>query len=135
MNTKSTITIVVMTVVTVLIIFAALRFNPTTETNRITTTEDAQVLSYEGKQIIELLAKAGYSPSKVNAAANTETILRVNTDNTFDCSSSLTIPKLGIRKNLPPTAATDIPIPSQLAGTVLAGTCSMGMYNFNLYFN
>lgn len=105
--------------------------NENSNTSMLGTT----VSSSEGKQIIELIAKAGYSPSSVSAEANKETILRVVTDSTFDCSSALTIPKLGIRKNLPPTATTDIPLGSQAPGTKLAGTCAMGMYNFNLSFN
>lgn len=92
------------------------------------------VSNLEGKQVIEVTAKGGYSPVLIKAEANKDTILRVLTNNTFDCSSALTIPSLGIRKNLPPTAATDIPLGPQKPGTKLAGTCSMGMYQFSIDF-
>lgn len=88
----------------------------------------------DGKQIINLKAKVGYSPSLSTAKANTPTILRVKTAGTFDCSASITIPSIGIRKNLPPTGSSDIEIPEQEAGTILNGTCSMGMYNFSIKF-
>jgi plastocyanin domain-containing protein len=99
------------------------------------STLGTSVSDSNGKQIIEIKAKAGYSPASVIASANKDTILRVTTDSTFDCSSALTIPKLGIQKNLQPTATIDIPLGSQTPGTKLAGTCAMGMYNFSLSFN
>lgn len=99
------------------------------------STLGSTVSNVGGKQIIELKAKAGYFPASVVASANIDTILRVTTDSTFDCSSALSIPKLSIRKNLPPTATTDIFLGSQAPGSKLAGTCAMGMYNFSLSFN
>lgn len=89
----------------------------------------------ENTQILDLTAKGGYSPKIINAKASINTILRVKTAGTFDCSTALVIPKLGIRKNLPPTATTEIAIAPQQAGTSLKGTCSMGMYNFLINFN
>ena len=62
----------------------------------------------EGIQYLDLTAKGGYFPSVINAKADIKTILRVKTASTFDCSSALTIPKLKIRKNLPPTASTEV---------------------------
>jgi plastocyanin domain-containing protein len=86
-------------------------------------------------QIVELTAKGGYSPSTVTASADKPTILRVKTNNTFDCSSSLNIPSLGIRKNLPSSGETDIEIAAQKSGTTIKGTCGMGMYNFSIKFS
>lgn len=114
------------------ILFFILNFLRSTDTS---STSGTSVSTEDGKQVIEIKAKGGYSPASVAALANKDTILRVKTDSTFDCSSALTIPKLGIRKNLPPTATTDIPLGPQSPGTKLAGTCAMGMYNFNLTFN
>jgi len=87
------------------------------------------------KQIIDLTAKGGYSPSVINAAADKDTILRVNTNNTFDCSTALTIPKLGVQKNLPSTGKTEIALGIQKAGAEINGTCSMGMYSFKIKFS
>lgn len=92
------------------------------------------VTTDNGKQIVEVAAKGGYSPRVTTAKAGTPTILRIKTSSTFDCSSSLRIPSLGYSKNLPATGTTDIEIPAQAAGSTLKALCSMGMYNFSVEF-
>ncbi len=89
----------------------------------------------DGKQIIEITARGGYSPNRIEAKADIDTILRVETRNTFDCSSAFTIPELKINKNLPITGTTDFNIGTHKAGTKLQGSCSMGMYGFEIEFN
>jgi plastocyanin domain-containing protein len=86
------------------------------------------------KQIIEITAKGGYSPDETIAKAGVPTIIRVKTNNTFDCSAALRIKSLGYSKNLPATGTTDIEVPAQVAGTTLKALCSMGMYNFSIQF-
>ena len=106
--------------------------------NSKTETDNNQVLGIveeNNKQIIEITAKGGYSPRVVEAKANKETILKIKTNNTFDCSSSLVISDLNVRKNLPSTGMTEFNIPSQKSGTELVGNCSMGMYGFKIKFN
>lgn len=88
----------------------------------------------DGKQIIDITAKGGYTPRVIEAKANQETILRISTKNTFDCSSALVIPSLGVNKNLPVTGKTDIVIAAQAPGSEIDGTCSMGMYGFKIKF-
>lgn len=88
----------------------------------------------DGKQMIEVRAKGGYEPRVISAKANMPTVLRVNTQGTFDCSAALSIPRLGYRANLPPSGATDIEVPPQAAGTSLQGVCAMGMYHFAVNF-
>jgi hypothetical protein len=85
------------------------------------------------KQIIEIKAKGGYTPRKSIAKAGIQTILRFNTNGTFDCSSSVRIPSMNIFKNLPQSGVTDIDLGSQKAGT-LKGSCGMGMYPFEIEF-
>lgn len=85
-------------------------------------------------QIVEVFAKNGYSPSVTEAKADTATILRMKTKNTLDCSASLFIPDLKYQEFLEPTAETDIQILPQKAGTVISGSCSMGMYGFEIRF-
>ncbi len=93
-----------------------------------------QNLSIEnGVQVIEIRAKGGYSPRKTTAVAGMPTVIRFATKSTFDCSSALTIPSLGIQKNLPMNGATDIDIGTPQAGS-LFGSCSMGMYGFEIVF-
>ncbi|MFA6432723.1 MAG: hypothetical protein WCV82_02800 [Candidatus Paceibacterota bacterium] len=87
----------------------------------------------DGKQIIEIGARGGYQPRKSVAQAGIPTILRFNTNGTFDCSSSVRIPSMNISRNLPSSGITDIDLGSQLA-TTLQGMCGMGMYRFEIEF-
>lgn len=87
----------------------------------------------DGKQIIEIHAKGGYQPRTSVAKAAMPTILRFETNGTFDCSSSIRIPSLGISKVLPQTGTTDVDLGLAQAGT-LQGTCGMGMYSFDVQF-
>jgi len=89
----------------------------------------------DGKQIIEIDAKGGYSPSVTIAKANIPTVIKVKTQGTFDCSSALVIQSIGYRANLPPSGETLIEVPPQEAGSTLRGMCAMGMYNFSVKFN
>lgn len=97
------------------------------------TVNANNVTVVDGKQIIEIKAKGGFEPSKSTAKAGIPTILRFNTSGTFDCSSSVRIPNLGISKNLPQSGSTDIDIGVQQASSV-TGTCEMGMYPFEIDF-
>lgn len=89
----------------------------------------------DGRQIIEINAKGGYSPRITSAKAGMPTVIKVNTRGTFDCSSALVIPSIRYRANLPPSGSTDIELPAQKSGSVLQGLCSMGMYNFQIRFD
>ncbi|OGG92846.1 hypothetical protein A2609_00660 [Candidatus Kaiserbacteria bacterium RIFOXYD1_FULL_47_14] len=86
-----------------------------------------------GKQIIEINAKGGYSPRVSVAKAGVPTVIRLITNGTFDCSSYVRIPSLGISKALPQTGSTDIDVGTAGAGT-LQGMCGMGMYPFEVNF-
>ena len=87
----------------------------------------------DGKQIIEIHAKGGYQPQKSIAKAGIPTVIRFDTNGTFDCSSSVRIPSMDISKVLPQTGSTDIDIGTQHVAT-LQGTCGMGMYPFEVEF-
>lgn len=101
----------------------------------IQSSETTPPADPSGKQILNLTAKGGYSPKSQIGKAGTPTILKVATKNTFDCSVALSIPSLGVSKYLPGTGVTDIEIPPQKSGTTLRGSCSMGMYTFNIKFS
>lgn len=88
----------------------------------------------DGKQIVTITAKGGYSPRMTTAKADMPTTIKVVTRGTFDCSSALTIPSLSYQKNLPSTGETLIDVPPQSKGTTLKGLCSMGMYSFSIKF-
>ncbi len=87
----------------------------------------------DGKQIIEINAKGGYQPRKSVAKAGIPTILRFNTAGTFDCSISVRLPSINVSKLLPSTGSTDVDIGSVDPGT-FRGSCSMGMYHFEVQF-
>ena len=85
----------------------------------------------DGKQIVELRAKGGYTPRASTAKAGIPTILRVDTNGTFDCTATVRVPSLNISQTLPASGATDIPLGELAVGT-LSGTCGMGMYPFEI---
>lgn len=96
--------------------------------------EDAAPKTENGKQILAITAKGGYAPELIEAKADMPAIIRVTTDNTFDCSSTLVIRDLDYRARLPVTGVTDIDVPPQKAGTEINGSCGMGMYSFTIRF-
>lgn len=95
------------------------------------TNGSANVTTIDGQQVVTMNVKGGYQPQVSTVKAGIPTILRFTTNGTFDCSSSIRIPSLGIDKNLPSTGTTDISVGALSAGT-LQGTCSMGMYRFEI---
>lgn len=96
-------------------------------------SEENNVIVENGKQIVQIDARGGYFPKRSVAKAGIPTVVRFNTKNTFDCSSVVNIPSLGINKNLAQTGSTDIEIGSQGVQT-LQGSCGMGMYPFEVVF-
>lgn len=103
-------------------------------TSQAVTAPANNVTVENGKQIVAISAKGGYSPRISEAKADTPTVLRVDTNGTFDCSSSLNLPSMNYQKNLPATGVTDIEIPAQKAGSTFEGLCGMGMYKFQIAF-
>ena len=134
---ESSTPIVVSILVAALVIGGALIFTRGGDSNTtIIKTEEQNinnVSTIDGKQIIELKAKGGFNPTHSVAKSGVPTILRLNTQGTFDCSSFIRIPSLGISKALPPSGSTDIDLGIQKSGT-LQGTCGMGMYPFDITF-
>lgn len=119
----------------VIIILALVIFNKPAGTNPNSTQITNNVVLNGNTQTISITAKGGYEPRNTTAKADTATTLKIQTSGTFDCSSSLVIPSLKYRKNLPPTGETVVEIPPQKSGTSIRGLCSMGMFNFTLNFN
>src|SRR3989344_3174159 len=86
----------------------------------------------DGQQIIDITAKGGYTPRTSTAKAGIPTILRFHTSGTFDCSSYIRIPSMGVSKTLPSTGIVDIPVDAKQGS--LIGMCGMGMYPFQVNF-
>ncbi len=87
----------------------------------------------DGKQIIEIKARGGYQPRKSIAKAGIPTIVRFNTEGTFDCSSAVRIPSINFNKVLPASGVTDVDLGVREV-EVVNGTCGMGMYSFQIDF-
>lgn len=85
-------------------------------------------------QFIEINVRGGYSPSVIEAKSGITTYLKLKTNNTFDCSSSIFIPKLNVREFLPSTGEKTIEIAADKSQGVLNGSCSMGHYKFSINF-
>lgn len=97
-------------------------------------TEPANNVSIvDGKQIIDVSVKGGYHPKVSTAKAGIPTVLRFNTNGSYDCSTTVRIPSMGISKSLPPSGSTDIDLGSPQVAT-LQGVCGMGMYSFQVNF-
>jgi plastocyanin domain-containing protein len=125
------ITIVLLGLVLGFAIYKVASGNGSTPTTAIQPNNNVSLV--DGKQVIEVVARGGYSPRKTTAKAGMPTILRMSTNGSYDCSVALRIPKLGIAKNLEPTGTTDIDLGTPGAG-VLRGICGMGMYSFEIDF-
>ena len=97
-------------------------------------TENTSVNIVNGVQIIDLSAKGGFSPPYIEATAGLPTELRVATNGTYDCSSTLVIPSLNYQKTLEPTGVETIQLSASQAQGTLDGTCGMGMYDFEIAF-
>lgn len=138
---KSNIYLIASIALAILAIFSAMYFSNKDTSDAFVNRDGEEVIEeninnvsvVDGKQIIEIKAKGGYRPTHSIAKAGLPTILRINTNGTFDCSSSVRIPSMGIGQNLPLSGTTDIDLGTQKVAT-LQGTCGMGMYPFDIKF-
>ncbi len=122
---------VISILVAVVLIGGAFALTKKSDTPAVVDANNVTIV--DGKQIVEISAKGGYQPRKSIAKAGVPTIIRFDTNGTFDCSSAVRIPSMNISKSLPQTGTTDIDIGSQEVAT-LQGTCGMGMYPFEVEF-
>lgn len=106
---------------------------PTFTKTEITNISSSNVSIVEGVQIIELVAKGGYTPEHSTAKSGLPTVIRFITNGIYDCSSIVRISSLKINKSLPQTGVTDIDIGKPAVGN-LDGSCGMGMYPFYIEF-
>ncbi|MBP7859548.1 cupredoxin domain-containing protein [Patescibacteria group bacterium] len=110
-------------------------FLSSTDNNRDKVlSEKSEVVQNGDTQEIEILAKGGYSPREINAKSGIKTLLKIKTQNTYDCSAALSIPKLGIREILDSNNIRTFEIDPQEKGSEIQGTCQMGMYGFKINF-
>lgn len=100
-----------------------------------TSSTQSGVSVQDGTQYIDMTAKGGYTPRRITARAGIPTVLNVSTRATFDCSTSIVIPSLDVRQTLPSSGVTKITLGTYKSGDVVAGSCSMGMYGFEIVFS
>lgn len=86
-------------------------------------------------QTIEVTANGGYFPEELNAKAGIESVLIIKSDNAYGCERAFRIPALGVNETLPINGITEVELGTQEKGTTILGTCSMGMYTFEIIFN
>jgi plastocyanin domain-containing protein len=113
-------------------IFFTRSSSPSSPVASKTSVQNVSVVN--GKQIITIKAKGGYMPRASVAKADIPTVLRFDTNGTFDCSASVRIASMNISQVLPNSGSTDIDLGTPKAG-ILQGTCGMGMYPFEIKFS
>ena len=116
-------------VIAAALIGVAILFSSSSPT--VGTRENVRILGE--KQVVDILAKGSYQPKKTIATAGVPTVLRLNTNGTFDCTSSVRIPSMGINQILAPSGTTEIDLGIPKVGK-LKGVCAMGMYSFEIDF-
>lgn len=106
---------------------------PTAQKDISPISQDAvnNVTESDGKQYVEVRAKGGYFPKVSTVKAGVPTVLRLRTEGTFDCSSQVRIPSLNVAQSLAISGITEVDLGVLKPGT-LSGTCSMGMYSFEI---
>lgn len=98
------------------------------------TTDVGEAKMKDGVQYIDITARGGYAPRVTKAVAGLPAVIRVKTNNSYDCSIALTIPDIGYQSYLPQTGVTEIVVPAERAQGTLRGMCSMAMYHFQIDF-
>jgi plastocyanin domain-containing protein len=126
--------IIIALIIAVSLIGGALLIALGTNTSSGVTALASGVTMEGDTQIIDVTAKGGYAPRNIEAKAGVNTVIRMETRSTFDCSAALTIPVLNVRKMLPPSGVTEFEVPPEKAVGTMRGVCSMGMYSFTINF-
>lgn len=116
------------------IVWVLVSGNNSDSQNKTADTNVNTVAQQGNQQRIKILARGGYTPSQINAVANKDTVLEFETKGTYDCSSSISIPALNYRTNLPPTGSTEVKISAAQTKDSIEILCSMGMYRATINF-
>ena len=116
-----------------MIIVAMLFVGKTNNNLKDTDTLVNNVFMENGKQVILIDVQDGYNPQVSTAKAGIPSVIRFKTNSSFSCASSVILPSINYRSNLPRSGNTDIDLPAQTTGT-FRGMCGMGMYNFSIEF-
>lgn len=94
------------------------------------TAPDPEATAGTPADLQEVVIRAeptAYVPSRVQVRAGSPARIRVEVGSMLGCTSSFTIPSLGVRKFIPPRGAVTIDIPTDTPRRI-PFTCGMGMY-------
>ncbi len=129
------IVLIISIAIAALVIMFALSNNNKSQEKEI-KGENTPSVSQEGDiQVINVVSTAGgYYPQNITAKANTKTILRMESKNSYGCERSFRIPKLNVMEILPQQGISEFELGTPQKGDIVIGTCSMGMYTFNIKF-
>lgn len=128
MNKNIVISIIISLSLILLMIF----FIGNKSNNNLDLASIPNVSVIDGVQYVTINVRGGYSPKVSTIKGGIPTKLIMKTNNTYDCSTALSIPSLGIRKMLQPSGEEVIDLGSLESGKKIDGTCSMGMYSFKI---
>lgn len=123
---------IVISIIISLLIIASTFYLLSTKSDGISMDPIENVTVIDGIQYVTINVRGGYSPKISTVKAGMPVKLIMKTNNTYDCSASLSLPSLGIRKMLQSTGEDVIDLGSLESGKTISGTCSMGMYNFKI---
>lgn len=126
--------IVVVIIVAVVIFLLFLLFQNKSNSGDINKVNTEDTAIDENTQVVEVTVKGGYTPNYIEAKANTKTVLKLISNQAFDCSAAFQIPALAYSKFLPPNGETLVNLGEQAAGTEITAACSMGMYLLKIKF-
>lgn len=127
------ITVIIVGLFGIILILSKNKSDTSTLPQAESETSVNNVSMVDGKQVIEIAAKVGYTPRKSVAKANVPTVIKVKTNDTYDCSIAVRIPSLKLSKNMAATDEVVWDVGPQPEGK-LVGNCSMGMYFFEIDF-
>lgn len=131
---KKPILIIIFSLLAICVIGLALAKPAGGKLNKGEIKEANNVYIENGNQIVEIGVRGGYYPEISTAKKGIPTIIRFKTKGTFDCSSAVRIPALNTSFILKNTETKDINV-GVPSGDILNGSCSMGMYAFQIKFN
>lgn len=82
----------------------------------VSGSTSSNVVVRDGVQYITVTARGGYTPRSSTIKSGIPTKLIMETDNTYDCSSSLVIRSVGYRAMLPAIGETQIDLGAPKSG-------------------
>lgn len=135
---KQTLTIVLVAILFVgWLVGGVMRYQNSGEQNGAATTNGeitSNVSVVNGKQQIVITATQGYRPRTTIAKANIPTEIKIQWKNAYGCEAAVRIPQVNYSKIIDPTWSDIVQISPQKPGDTIYGSCSMGMYSFQIKF-